>query len=100
MARQNQSYVEGLAQITTEEGQLAYGVQRYFLGVIAALLWTFLIVYLTTDFEMQFKSRGEIIPFVLAVFTVLAVAFTAGSWWANRIHQKLTALRESTERND
>jgi cytochrome oxidase assembly protein ShyY1 len=100
MARQNQSYVEGLAQITTEEGQLAYGIQRYFLGVIAALLWTFLIVYLTTDFEMPFKDRGVKHPAALAVFSFLAVAFSFGSWWANRIHLKITELRDSIEPNE
>lgn len=97
MSRQNQSYTEGLAQITTEEGQLAYGIQRYFLGVIAAAIWVFLFVYLTTDFEMPFKDRGQMLPGAIAVFSILAVAFTAASWWANRIHNKLTDLRERTQ---
>lgn len=96
MTRQNQSYTEGLAQITTEEGQLAYGIQRYFLGAIAAALWVFLFIYLTTDFEMPFKDRGVMNFGVIAVFTFLAVAFTTGSWWANRIHLKLTDLSERT----
>jgi len=96
MARQNQSYVEGLAQITTEEGQLAYGIQRYILGVFAIAFWTYLIVYTFTDIDLGLKSRGEKFPGTIAVFCLLSVGFTAGSWWANRIHNKLTDLRERT----
>jgi|GEM_PF-6741288 len=97
MTQKNQSYTEGLAQITTEEGQLAYGIQRYFLGVIAAALWVFLLVYVSSDTEMPFKPRGQMLPGAIAVFTILAIAFSAASWWANRIHQKLTVLRETHE---
>ncbi|WP_262696001.1 hypothetical protein [Kordiimonas aquimaris] len=96
MARQNQSYVEGLAQITTEEGQLAYGIQRYILGVIAVALWVVFIAYTFTDVQMPFKWQGKTSFGAIMVFALLAIGFTIGSWWANRIHRKLTDLRERT----
>lgn len=96
MARQNQSYVEGLAQITTEEGQLAYGIQRYILGVIAVALWVVFITYTFTDAELGMKWQGKTSLGAVAVFGLLSIGFTAGSWWANRIHNKLTDLRERT----
>lgn len=100
MAHENQSYTEGLAQITTEEGQLAYGIQRYFLGVIAAVLWAAFLAYVLTDIQMPFRWGDGIVPGVAAVLAILSIGFTGASWWANRIHQKLTDLRTHTEGTD
>lgn len=100
MARQNQSYVESLAQITTEEGQLAYGIQRYILGVIGTLLWAAVFIYLFTDYKLDMTNRGEIAPVVPITLGFLGSMFWLGSWWANRIHQKITNLRENIETAD
>ena len=97
MTRQNQSYTEGLAQITTEEGQLAYGAQRYFLGFLALGFWAAFMAYTFTDATLGSKWQGEAHPGVIAVLFILAAGFSLGSWWANRIHNKLSNLRERTE---
>ncbi len=98
MTQENQSYTEGLAQITTEEGQLAYGIQRYVLGFIAGALWIAFFTYTFTDATLGMKFGDRVpSPGVIAGFAFLSVMFSLGSWWANRIHQKLTALKENLQ---
>ena len=97
MTQKNQSYTEGLAQITTEEGQLAYGIQRYILGFIATVFWTFLPVYIFTDYKFDMTLQGQLSPAVIAITLLLAIGFTVGSWWANRLHHKLTALQSAVD---
>ena len=97
MIQKSQSYTEGLAQITTEEGQLAYGIQRYVLGVIAAVLWIVFILYTFTDATFGFKWQGQTNLFSAFIFGILAAAFSVGSWWANRIHHKLTTLQSAVD---
>ena len=100
MAHENQSHTEGLAQITTEEAQLAYGVQRYILGVIGTALWAAVFIYLFTEFKLDMTNRGEIAPVVPITLGFLGSMFWLGSWWANRIHHKLTDLRARTQDTD
>ncbi len=100
MTQENQSYTEGLAQITTEEGLLACGIQRYILGVIAVALWIALIAYVFMDATLGAKWQGQTNIFTATIFGILAFAFSIGSWWSNRIHQKLTALKENKRRNN
>lgn len=93
MATSNDSMTEGLAQIAKEEAQFSFGVNRYFMAIVAIGLISsgiyLAILEASSDIDqIQYWTRG---PFLVC----LGLLFAVGTYRANNIHKKLKSLNSS-----
>lgn len=95
MNTNDENILPGLGQIVKEEAHFAYGIQRVLLGVISVgLLIGSLYAFSLPDSGLNSTwIPGHIVAGLVCLF--FSAAFAFGSWWANRIHKKLSKLQDA-----
>ncbi|MFC3052359.1 hypothetical protein [Kordiimonas pumila] len=97
MSSNDTSINEGLAEIVKEEAQFSFGVNRYFLGILAfGLFFGGLFLVLTGNNQ---STMGQELNYTLGPILIgFGILCSLGAWRANIIHKKLKDLTPSGSR--